>query len=281
MQQAGVRVSSSRLTLFSGCLQNLSPRKGWALVRLGFARTLYGVRAWAGLGLALFPVLALIACTEFRISIHEVFAIDELMSWVAKLLAWGPGLLFTVSSADRALTRDEREGLFLLAALRGASKYAYIGARTSALAAWVVLIVGGGTLLYTVAEFFLSKAVWALENGQSLVANGIYILVFSFVVSCFAMAVLGPNRQRGGVWIFFSLLLFPTLGAFLLQGLLPTAWIEVVSIPGALSALHEALQPPGIDFLQAVRAVFALTLMIGIAHTVACYRTPWVGGGKR
>jgi len=188
----------------------------------------------------------------------------------AGLLAWGAGVLLCFAASIRAFDRDRADGWDALLARHGARATSYLTARIGGLALATLLVVLPGTVVAGLAVALASRqGAVAREALDGALAASAYAIAFSLVVAPIAMATLGPrSRASGYVWLL-GVLVAPALVAEWTGQLVPDAWSELVSVPGALDALREALLGT-IDPARALRALVVLAAValvaVGWAH---------------
>jgi hypothetical protein len=236
-----------------------------AIVALATARALGGVLARVSLGVGVLSVLLgiLFAVVVAR---RAPGSLDRVPLVASSALAWGAGVLLAFASAAHGLVRDRDEGLRALLVQHGHAPSAYVLARATGLAVALLVLVGGGTLATGVTcVLAASGGKAALACAQSTLAGCVYSAAFSALVAPVALAALGARSRAGGyVWLLLVLFV-PEMLARVTGALVPEAWSELVSIPGALGALRGALAPPGFDGPMALRAVAVLACATALA----------------
>jgi len=176
------------------------------------------------------------------------------LPFAAGLQAWGAGVLLCFAASVRAFERDAQDGWAALMARHGFGSTAYLGARVAGLAAWTLLLVAGGALL--VGLLTIGGAHDAAGAGRALTATLAalaYSVTFSVAVAAISMATLAPRARGSGYLFLLLVLVLPALVADFTGQLVPSAWSELVSVPGALDALRDSLHP-SIDAARAARA---------------------------
>jgi hypothetical protein len=184
----------------------------------------------------------------------------------SSVLAWGGGFLLAFSVAAHALRRDRKEGIRELFVSRTTSLRGYLLARVGGLAALIALCVGGGTLLCgLVGVAAASRLAGVPRMLQATGAGVVFSLAFAAVVAPVAFAALGARSRIGGYLFLVSVVVLPEAIVAMMGSALPESVSDVLSIPSALSALRSSLAPGTLELWRAARAVFALSLVVGLA----------------
>jgi hypothetical protein len=233
------------------------------LVRIAMARATEGLMPKASIVIAIVTTLGALA---FAIAAgRQGAASDRVAPLTAGLLAWGAGVLLCFAASMRAFDRDREDGWDALVARHGATRSSYLFARVSGLAIVTLEVVVPGTLLAGLASTLASHDAHAAREALSgTLAGGVYAIAFSFVVAPVALAALGPRGRASGYLYLLSVLVFPALVAPWTGQLVPDEWSELVSIPGALDGLREALLG-SIDGARALRAIVVLVAVTILA----------------
>jgi len=192
-------------------------------------------------------------------------AADRVAPLTAGLLAWGAGVLLCFAASMRAFDRDREDGWDALVARHGATRTAYLFARAVGLAIVTLEIMVPGTLLVGLAATFAARDGHAARDALSGTFAGVaYAIAFSLVVAPIALAALGARGRASGYLYLLAVLVLPALIAPWTGQLVPEEWSELVSIPGALDALREALLG-SIDGARALRAIVVLVAITVLA----------------
>jgi hypothetical protein len=181
-------------------------------------------------------------------------------------LAWGGGFLLAFAAAAHALRRDRAEGVRALFVARTTSLRGYLLARVGGLAVLIALCVAGGTLVCgLVGAAGAARAASVPRMLQATGAGIVFSLAFSAVVAPIAFAALGARSRIGGYLFLIAVVTLPEVVVGLMGSALPEAIADVLSIPSALAALRTALAPGSVDLWRAMRAVVALSFVVGFA----------------
>jgi hypothetical protein len=141
----------------------------------------------------------------------------------------------------------------------------YAAARVGAVVLALLSMVGGGTVLVSLAA---TAAPGALAAGQLMrVSAGAvgYALGFAVVLGPVAMAALGARSRAGGYFSLLAVLLLPLALARWTRALVPPEWAAFVSIPSALDALRDAIDAGRLAEVARALAVLALFAGLGLA----------------
>jgi hypothetical protein len=233
------------------------------LLRIAMVRATEGVMPKASIVIAVITTLGALA---FAIAEgRHGSAADHVAPMTAGLLAWGAGVLLCFAASMRAFDRDREDGWDALVARHGATRSAYLFARAVGLAIVTLEMVVPGTLLAGFAAALASRdGHVAREALSGTLAGGAYAIAFSVVVAPIALAALGARGRASGYLYLLSVLVLPALIAPWTGQLVPEEWSELVSIPGALDALREALLG-SIDGARALRAIVVLVAVTILA----------------
>jgi len=184
--------------------------------------------------------------------------------FAAGLQAWGAGVLLCFAASVRAFERDEKDGWASLMARHGFGPGAYLGARVAGMAAWTLLIVAGGALLVGLVTLGgAHDGPGARLALSAMLAAIAYSIMFAVVVAAISVATLAPRARGSGYLFLLLILVLPALVSDWTGRLVPSEWSDLVSVPGALDALRDALHP-AIDAAQAVRS-FAVLAFVTLA----------------
>jgi hypothetical protein len=234
-----------------------TPRRFWPrLLRAGMARATEGVMAKASLVIGALTAVGALALAVGAVR-HGADP-STTAPFAAALQAWGAGVLLCFGASIRAFERDEEDGWSALVKRHGFGSTAYLGARVAGMAAWTLLIVAGGALL--VGLVTLGGAHDAASAGHALtalVAALAYSATFSVAVAAVSVATLAPRARGSGYLFLLLVLVLPALVSDWTGQLVPAAWSDLVSVPGALDALRDSLHP-SLDGARAVRAAAVL-----------------------
>jgi hypothetical protein len=233
------------------------------LLRIAMARATEGLMPKASIAIAIITTLGSLA---FAIAAgRHGAASDRVAPLTAGLLAWGAGVLLCFAASMRAFDRDREDGWDALVARHGATRTAYLFARAVGLAIVTLEVVVPGTLLAGLAATLASRDGHAAREALSgTLAGVVYAIAFSLVVAPIALAALGPRGRASGYLYLLSVLVVPALVAPWTGQLVPDEWRELVSIPGALDALREALLGT-VDGARALRAIVVLVAVTVLA----------------
>ena len=236
-----------------------------SLVGSAMSRAASGAMPKAAIGVAvLTTVIALILAVDAG---RNGAAAANVAPLAALGLAWGAGVLLCFAASIRAFDRDREEGWAALLARHGARETQYLVARIAGLALATLITVLPGTVLAGLATALASHdAHVARQALVGTAAGAAYAIAFAIVVAPIALATLGArNRASGYLWLL-TVLVLPAMLAEWTGQLFPDAWSELVSVPGALDALREALLGT-VDFARALRAlvvIVAVTLLASL-----------------
>jgi len=233
------------------------------LLRVAMARATEGVMPKASIAVA---ILTTLGALVFAIAAgRHGSSSDRVAPLTASLLAWGAGVLLCFAASMRAFDRDREDGWDALVARHGATRSSYLFARAIGLAIVTLEIVVPGTLLVGLAATLASRDAHAAREALSgTFAGCVYAIAFSLVVAPIALAALGARGRASGYLYLLSVLVMPALIAPWTGQLVPDEWSELVSIPGALDALREALLG-SIDGARALRAIVVLVAVTVLA----------------
>jgi hypothetical protein len=227
------------------------------------ARATEGVMPKASIAVAILTTLGALAFAV--VAGRHGAAADRVAPLTADLLGWGAGVLLCFAASMRAFDRDREDGWDSLVARHGATRSAYLFARAVCLAIVTLEIMVPGTLLAGLATTLASHdGHTAREALSGTFAGGVFAIAFSLVVAPVALAALGARGRAAGYVYLLSVLVLPALVAPWTGQLVPEEWSELVSIPGALDALREALLG-SIDGARALRAIVVLVAVTILA----------------
>ena len=234
-----------------------TPRRVWpSLLRAGMARAAEGIMAKASLvigGLTGLAALAL-AASALRSGADPSTAAP----FAASLQAWGAGVLLCFAGSIRAFDRDDEDGWAALMARHSFGPTAYLGARVAGMAAWTLVMVAGGALLVGLVTLGGAHDAASLVRALSaMLAALAYSVTFALAVAAISVATLAPRARGSGYLFLLLVLVVPALLSDWTGQLVPAAWSDLVSVPGALDALRDSLHP-SIDGARAVRAAAVL-----------------------
>ncbi len=222
------------------------------------------------------PVASLVICISTAIALGLVAAIlaargpqspaHDVPLIASSALAWGGGFLLAFAAAAHALRRDRAEGVRALFVSRTTSLRGYLFARVGGLALLIALCVAGGTLFCGLAGTAGAARVSGVPRMLHATLAGVaFSVAFSAVVAPVAFAALGARSRIGGYLFLIGVVTVPEIIVALMGSALPEPIADVLSIPGALSALRSALAPGTVDLLRASRALVALAFVIAFA----------------
>lgn len=225
---------------------------GAALARRGVATT--AALVVAILTVVLFVVLALaLAVRGGDAPVHDVPIL------ASSALAWGAGFLIAVAVAMNCFARDRADGIRDLFVLRAGSSNAYLTARLGGLAAVLILVVGGGTVICgTCAILGAVRVGVVLRTFQATVASVVFAIAFAAIVAPLAFVSLASRSRLRGYGLLLALLVLPEILAAGLRDVLPAEITDVLAIPSALAALRAGLAPHTASLFRVVRALVAL-----------------------
>jgi hypothetical protein len=200
---------------------------------------------------------------------NALVVLGDLPAGTAALLSWIPGLLIAFSGAAHALRRDRDVGVLAFVAARGTSARRYLFARTMGLVLVLATVIVGGTTLTALACTALSGRHGLAYVAQSSGASIAYAAAFAATLGPVALAALGARSRAGGYARLLGVLVIPELFSRWTEEILPDAWRDFTSIPGALAGLRVSLMPPGIDAARLGRAVVVLGAIVAVSLFVA------------
>jgi hypothetical protein len=235
-----------------------------APLALGLALARRGALAKVSMAVAALTLLgALFAALLMARRAHA--PLDRLPAFTVSALAWGAGVMLAFAAAARALRRDRAEGVRALLVARGGTVRSYLWARVGGLAALLAIVVAGGALFAGVVSSLLARSLaTAALTLQSTGAALAYGLGFAATVAPIALATLGARSRAGGYLSLVAVLILPELLRPWLSHAVPD-WGDLLSLPGALSALRLALMPPGWKPELFARAAFVLAVAAAVA----------------
>jgi hypothetical protein len=240
-----------------------------------------GVLAVAGMVLAVLGTLVSIM-VAIAIARRGGHGAAQLPTIASAGIAWSAGISLAFGAALRAIRRDKSEGVVALVQARGgASLRAYARGRAGGLVVILALVVGGSTLVASVAA--TSAAAVGPEVARAAVASCaalVYSLAFAGVVGPVALAALGTRTRAGGYFTLLAVLVLPELVSPWTRALLPSGWGELTSIPAALSAVRAGVLAPSLAGAPAARAlaelsaIALLSLVVVRARAAAAHEDP-------
>ena len=239
--------------------------KSAPLVALGARLARKGWLATASIAIGVFTTVATVAIAIGAARRGGEAPVSAVPIAASGALAWGAGFLLAFSAAAHSLRTDRADGIQHLLLARTTSLRAYIVARIVGLAALLVVVVAGGTLLTGIAAIIAAAKIGSvLKTLQATFAAVAFALAFSAVISPIAFAALGARSRVGGYLFMIFVVVAPEVFAGILEGPVPQSVTEVIAIPSALAALRSALAPGTFDFARALRACIALGFWVMI-----------------
>jgi len=181
-------------------------------------------------------------------------------------LAWGAGIFVAFGLASRAFIRDHQEGIADLFERHAKGQNAYLAARIAGIAFIVALVVGGAIGLSGLILILSSHQV--AESGRALAATLaalVYALFFSITISPLALCALGGRGRGSGYIVLLFCIGVPEMIARGAARWIPASFIDLISFPGALSAVRDSLLVGSIDPLRFVRASLVLAFAVGLS----------------
>lgn len=225
-------------------------------------------------------LLTTVATSALAVTLARRGSIDEATQLVALssgALAWGGATLFAVSAAMRAVTKDEAEGIVAMVRLRGVSPRVYLMGRVGGLAAWLALLVVGGSVATATAGLAaLPSRSGASQIARAAAATIAYGSLFALVLAAVALATLGTRSRLGGYGLLALALVVPDLVAPALGPLAPPALEGTLSIGAALATARSALEasPPDLGaFATSAVVLGAITAVATGALFASARRT--------
>jgi hypothetical protein len=242
-------------------------RAGMAsLLLLGATLARRGPLALVSMAVAVLTVLVLCALAFAFARRGGDAPVQSVPILASSALAWGGGFLHAVSVSAGALRRDRVEGVRHLFVSRTTSVHGYLLARVGGLAAVLAVVVGGGTLLVSLAALVGAMRVHAVARTlQSTFGAVVYALAFAAVIAPVAFAALGSRTRLSGYFALLLVLVVPEILSNALTGPLPSEVTELCAIPSALAALRSSISPGSVDPFRFLRAVVAVTIFAGVA----------------
>lgn len=236
------------------------------LLALGMSLARRGVLPVASIGICVSTTFALSLITGVLASRGPDSPAHDVPLLASSALAWGGGFLLAFAASAHALRRDRAEGIRALFVARTTSLRGYLLGRVGGLAALIALCVAGGTLVCgLVGAAGATRAASVPRMLQATGAGVVFAIAFSAVVAPIAFAAVGARSRIGGYLFLIAIISLPEAVVGLLGSSLPEAIADVASIPSALGALRTALAPGTVDLWRAMRAIVALTFVVGFA----------------
>jgi hypothetical protein len=197
----------------------------------------------------------------------ESAPLQHLPLLASSALAWGGGFALAFGAAVHALRRDLDGGIRQMLEARAVGLRGYVVARVGGLAAMLVIVVVGGTLVVgLVASLLGAGAAAGLGRTlQSTLASVVFGIAFAIVIAPTALAALGARTRIGGYLFLASVVVLPELVVTALGPLLPRALADVLSIPSALASVRAALASGPVDGARFARALSALAVFASLA----------------
>jgi hypothetical protein len=200
----------------------------------------------------------------------DAIATSDMPVICASALAWGAGVLIAFAAAAQSMVRDRDEGIAFLLAYRGASLRDHLVARAFGLAALLIIVLGGGTLLCGVACIASTSQLGvASRTIHTTFASCTYIVAFAIVIAPLSLAALGARSRAGGYGWIVAILFLPEMISPFTSTLVPFAWRETVSIPAALATLRASLMPDVVDLSRGARALLILAIASAFCFLLA------------
>jgi hypothetical protein len=235
------------------------------MVALGVRLARQGVLSRVALAVGAVVTLGALAMAFAFSRRGAVVLLADLPGGAAALLAWVPGLLIAFSASAQALRRDRDFGIRALVMGRGSSIRGYLWGRTAGLVLALATVIVGGTAVIAVACAALAGRHGVIYVAQAAGAAVVYAAAFSATLGPLALAALGARSRAGGYLWLLGVLLVPELVSRWTEDILPDAWRDFTSIPGALGALRVSLMPPGVDAARLGRAVVVLGAVVFVS----------------
>jgi hypothetical protein len=237
-----------------------------SLLVLGMSLARRGVLPVASIVICISTTFALAIVTGVLASRGPESPAHDVPLLASSALAWGGGFLLAFAAAAHALRRDRAEGIRGLFVARTTSLRGYLVARVGGLAVLIALCVAGGTVVCgLVGAAGAGRLASVPRMLQATGAGVVFSLAFSAVVAPLAFAALGARSRLGGYLFLIAVVSLPEVIVGAMGSALPEAVADVLSIPSALVALRTALAPGSVDPWRAMRAVVALTFVVGFA----------------
>jgi len=194
---------------------------------------------------------------------HGATTLAAVPTVTAYALTWGAGLSLAAMASIRAPYRDAETGVLAFVLARGATLGEYVRGRVGGLSLWVVVCVGGGTLVAIAGTLAAARPTEALLRSSAGALA--YSLAFGLIVGPVAMATLGARARLRGYVALLLVVVLPDLAAsWTERHLLPDGWSELASIPAALGALRAAaFNRP--DWLRCARALAGLIALVAVS----------------
>lgn len=243
----------------------LLPRKATLALALHLAQRRLVVKiAWA---MGAVTTLVGVALAATLAKEGDNAPLGPLLSLMESAFAYGIGFLVAFGGSTQAFRQDRDEGIRALFRAHGATTSEYLVARALGLVIAVAIPTVGGTAITGLAALLVAQRVSLLPATAHAVLVGIaYSLAFSVVVSLVALAALGARHRAGGYVVLLALFILPDFLSPYTSTLVPHAWSGLVSLPGALATLRDALLPGGFDGAVIIRG---LALLLGAVVVLA------------
>ncbi len=235
----------------------------FSLLALGVSLARRGVLPVASIAICVSTTFALSLVTGVLSSRGPDSPAYDVPLLASSALAWGGGFLLAFAAAAHAL---RPEGIRALFVARTTSLRGYLLARVGGLALLIAICVAGGTLVCgLVGAAGVSRAASVPRMLQATGAGVVFSLAFAAVVAPIAFAALGARSRIGGYLFLIAIVTLPEVVVGMLGAALPESVGDVLSIPSALVALRTSLAPGTVDPWRAMRAVVALSFVVGFA----------------
>lgn len=242
------------------------PVRLMSLLALGVSLARRGVLPVASIAICLSTTFALALVTGVLSSRGPESPAYDVPLVASSALAWGGGFLLAFAASAHALRRDRTEGIRALFVTRTTTLRGYLVARVGGLAVLIALCVAGGTLVCGLVGAAGATRMASLPRMlQATGAGVVFSLAFSAVVAPIAFAAVGARSRIGGYLFLIAIVTLPELVVAMMGSSLPESVGDVLSIPSALVALRTSLAPGTVDPWRAMRALVALTFVVGFA----------------
>lgn len=194
---------------------------------------------------------------------HTSGALVVLITWC---LAWGAGIFVAFGLASRAFIRDHEDGIVDLFNRHAKGTNAYLVSRVVGISLMVASVLGGAVLLSGLVIIFSSHHI--AESGRAfaaLLAALVYAIFFSFTISPLALCALGGRGRGSGYVVLLFCIGVPEVFARSAAKWIPSGFVELISFPGALSAVRDSLLIHSFDPLRFFKATLILVLAIALS----------------
>ncbi len=230
------------------------------------SRAIEGVMPKVAIAIA---ALTTLGALLFAVAASHGDGVERIAPLSAGMLAWGAGVLLCFAASIRAFDRDREDGWDALLARHGVRPSSYLAFRIAGLAVVTAITVAPGTVVAGLGALLASQDAHVARVAlEGLGAGLAYAIAFSLVVAPISLAALGARGRASGYLFLLGVLVLPALVAEWTGQLFPDEWSELVSIPGALDALREAMLD-GFDGARALRAVVVLAAIFVLASVWA------------